>query len=411
MADNKNYEINNRLLEQSAFDRDNRSLSKKTFRNGKEEYEFNGMEYNILLDSWVSFKKDGVDYEFSRRWHNHVFSEEEVAELCSGGSVSFLTIEGELLYRVTGGLKPVLKRDTDMFESYAPSSYKLYPKTLCEFVPVRFPKKFEPPIRTFGYKSKTIFVREDASETTLYFNCKELPDAAQTAALLNGEIVELTAAELTDSDRPAYYYGYYQGADRQKTERLFDNSAPVGKAYVLYRRDVTKAGGEIRLNGLALPENLDSDKIMNEFLNVAELEEYHKAEDIRHFSDWVMQMAVPVFPAAWKGHIFTPEEIRALSNGQCISFDYIDSEGMIRRANGALQLEWTYVEQTNPDNTVTEMPLAYLDLSDVPELPYDDGINYFLGMRFEERGFMDDFVIKDEIDEFISYDPDGFVPF
>ena len=179
----------------------------------------------------------------------------------------------------------------------------------------------------------------------------------------------------------------------------------------MYRRDVTKAGGEIRLNGLALPENLDSDKIMNEFLNVAELEEHHKAEDIRYFSDWVMQRAVPVFPAAWKGHIFTPEEIRALSNGQCISFDYIDSEGMIHRANGALQLEWTYVEQTNPDNTVTEMPLAYLDLSDVPELPYDDGINYFLGMRFEERGFMDDFVIKDEIDEFISYDPDGFVPF
>ena len=159
MADNKNYEINNRLLEQSAFDRDNRSLSKKTFRNGKEEYEFNGMEYNILLDSWVSFKKDGVDYEFNRRWHNHVFSEDEIAVLCSGGSVSFLTIEGELLYRITGGLKKVPRRDTDMFDGYSPSSYKLYPKTLCEFVPVRFPKKFEPPIRTFGYKSKTIFVR------------------------------------------------------------------------------------------------------------------------------------------------------------------------------------------------------------------------------------------------------------
>ena len=421
MENNTNFEIKKDVLYEDLYQGEKEY---PPFSNGEDSYLYSSeLEGKVFKDITVTFKKDGADARFKGFWHGHIFTEDEVSVLCSGGSVTFDSVEGDMVYTVTGSLKEVVT-EVDPFNVSFTSSFKLYDIKDYEFVPEAFPKKYVPLLTE--YDKKKLYVYHEGDLLEMEFICKELPDAAHLKRLLDGGIIEVVGKAFTETGAPAVYYGYelrkastkYGGYVIHYNDGSFiplKNS--LGAYRLLYKRSRKDSGLNITLNDCFFPKNLDYKKIAERAYDMNYLYDMKDSETIdNELGGFIREItACPVnFSGVWNGHIFTPEEIGALSRGESVEFEYFDSTGELCRVKGGIEICGAHCDVYKEDGSI-----VVLDKYDMVKnsknglhlTEFEFYHEYFCDMEFVPDGGMTNYIPQAEEEEFESYDPDGNVPY
>lgn len=421
--ENSNHEIKKDLFYPRSFQGEDGSTQYAPFNNGSERFEYSGeLNGRIYEKVVVKFKKNGEDAQFCGMWHGHIFTEDEISVLCDGGSITFDSVEGSMVYTVTGSLKEVQK-DIDPFNVSFNSSYKLYNTAEYEFVPEVFPKKFVPKITEFD--KKTLYIYHEGELVEMEFLCRELPDAAQLNRLLGGGIIEVVGKEFTESGQPAAYYGY----ELKKASAKFGGCVihyndgsyiplknSLGEYRFLYERSLGTGDLTVTLSSFFMPKELDMKKVAEQIFQMEFLYETFSGEVIERDLEGFVRRALryPVkFSGVWCGHIFTPEEIGALSRGESVEFDYFDAGGALCRVKGGLEINGLQciLHKEGGSVLLDQYDIVRGSTDKLVLLDYECEHEYFCNMSFVPDGGMGRFVPVKEEEEFESYDPDGMVPF
>lgn len=422
MDNEKNYEIIRDTFYSERHPEEDKGYI--PFMNSGETYVYSReLDGKILKQIKVKFKKDGEDAEFSGCWHGHIFTEEEVAMLCSGESVTFDSVEGDMVYTVTGRLREV-SEDIDPFNVSFSSTYKLFNTKEYEFVPDVFPQKFVPAVVSYG--SKKVSIYHDGELLDMEFVCRELPDAAKLGRLLNGGVIEVVGEEFSESGKPAAYYGYelkkaasgYGGCVIHYSDgRFVPLNNNLGDFRLLYVRRVSETGLNVTLQYFNMPKELDYKKVAEHIFDMNYLYDT-VGSDIsdNELEDVVKELlrSRVQFSGVWNGHIFTPDEIGALNSGNEIEFEYFDEKGDLCSAKGALEVTGAQCNVFKDDGSTVVLDKydiikrrdGKLRLTDI-EFP----CQYYCNMEFVPDGGMSNFIPVAEEEEFESYDPDGNVPY
>ncbi|ADU23369.1 hypothetical protein [Ruminococcus albus] len=418
-----NHEIRKDQFYPRSFQGEDGSTKYAPFDNGGERFEYSSeLNGRIFERVTVKFSMDGEDAQFSGVWHGHIFTEDEISVLCDGGSITFDSVEGDKIYTVTGSLKKIQK-EIDPFNVSFNSSYKLYNTAEYEFVPDVFPGKYVPKITEFD--KKTLYIYNEGELVEMSFLCRELPDAAALNRLLGGGIIEVVGKEFSESGQPAAYYGYelkkasskYGGCVIHYNDGSYiplKNS--LGEYRFLYERSLASGDLTVTLSSFSMPKDMDLKKVAEQLFDMDFLYDTFSSEVLERDLDKYMMQALrcPVrFSGVWCGHIFTPEEIGALSRGETVEFDYFDASGTLCRVKGGLEIGGLQcILQKESGSVLLDQYDIARGSSEKLVLPdYECEHEYYCCMTFVPDGGMGKFVPVAEKDQFESYDPDGMVPF
>lgn len=421
--DKSNYEIKKDLFYPGSFQGEDGSTQYVPFENAGGQYEYSGeLNGKIYERVSVKFKKNGEDAQFCGVWHGHIFTDDEISVLCDGGSITFDSVEGNMVYTVTGSLKEV-KKDIDPFNVSFNSSYKLFSSAEYEFVPEAFPKKYVPKITEFG--KKTLYIYNEGELVEMEFLCRELPDAAQLNHLLSGGIIEVVGKEFTESGQPAAYYGYelkkasakYGGCVIHYNDGSYiplKNS--LGEYRFLYERSLGAGDLTVTLSSFFMPKEMDIRKVAEQLFQMEFLYENYSSEildrDLEDFMSRALRYPVK-FSGVWCGHIFTPEEIGKLSRSESVEFDYFDAGGALCRVKGGLEISGLQciLHKEGGSLLLDQYDIARTSQDKIVMPDFECEHEYFCCMNFVPDGGMRKFVPVKEEEKFESYDPDGMVPF
>ena len=422
MDNEKNYEIIRDTFYSDRYPEEDKGFI--PFTNGGETYVYSSeLDGKLFSQIKVKFKKDGEDAEFSGCWHGHIFTEEEVAVLCSGGSVTFDSVEGDMIYTITGSLREVTE-EIDPFNVSFSSSYKLYNAKEFEFVPENYPQKYIQPIITHSAKNMSIY--HDGQLLDMEFICKELPDAAMLGKLMSGGIIEVVGEEYSENGSPAAYYGYelkrsasgYGGCVIHYSDgRFVPFKNSLGDFRLLYVRRVSGSKLTVLLQYFNMPKELDCLKIAEHIFDMNYLCDRVGGDvdddQLKAVVGELLRSRVK-FSGVWNGHIFTPDEIGALSRGETVSFEYFDEKGDLCRVSGALEVVGTQCNVIKEDESIVvldkydiiKLKNGRLGLADIEAV-----CEYYCNMEFVPDGGMSVYAPTASEEEFESYDPDGNVPY
>ncbi|MBQ8966896.1 hypothetical protein [Ruminococcus sp.] len=425
MDNEKNYRINRSVLYGEGYYDSEQPTDR--FENEGKKYVFtDDLKGRIFYDVTVTFKKDGKDARFAGIWRSHIFTEEEIAVLCGGGKVTFELAEGSLIYKITGGLKEAVK-EVDPFSIPYNSSYKLYNAVDYEFVADDLPQEFVPEVINFDddRQPADIYAMHEGELLKLNFDRRAVPDEKQLRSLLDGGVIELENAVLSENGKAAEYAGYvlretvkdgagYVIENMDGSLTVYDTSTAL---FRLYERSVTGGLPETKLFSMAYPEGMDYNKIACKIFGRERIDDLTAAgltdEDISNITHDALYNNI-CFRSVWRNHIFTPDEIRALSRGESISFEYVDDSGSIVRVAGGLEVSGLHC-MVETANGLVRLEADYIAApskmkAGAGHLPvYDQPYKYYCDMEFIPDGGMASYVPEPVLeDDFVSYDPDRF---
>ena len=425
MDNENNYKVSRKVIYGEGYY--DSGLPADRFMNSGREYTFTEeLKGKIFGEVSVSFRKDGQDAVFSGIWHSHIFTDAEISVLCSGGSVTFETVEGELIYTVTGSLREKVA-EVDPFNVPYNSSYKLYEVKEYEFAPEVFPQEYVPEgsITCNRENSSRVYIPCGGELLELKLDPETKPDAAQVDKLLAGGVTEFVSARYTADGKPAGYDGCVLretvscgGAnvicnmDGSMTE--YDTKNVI---YRLYYRSVESGAPEVKLFSFAYPDGMDFMAVADSIFGKGRA--YDIIDSGAVSKDDLCEMVKDAvnnnvcFSSVWNSHIFTPDEILRLSRGESIEFEYISGSGEIERVCGALQVSGLRCKVNGKKGAVVlcadDILNYYKSMNCTKCLPvFEDGYEYLCEMEFVADGGMNSFIPKPKLgEEFVSYDPDN----